>query len=728
MGRTLDQFCITHFTEVKYKELYSRRKQTLRTIRYKGGIWAPTIKKIQITVYYRDPSNPSQGVGTQLDVTPGTTDVTTNQGAVVAMLEMLTRRFMGEEAFKRIYPNQGDFKIDWAKFYAEDTWLYVRASVVDHYILVARVHATSAPTPPGPSPATAAKSTLRRCASTLPVDRLGAGAARSESTPTPTPLRGRPGPGALSPTAARYPPHPPASSAARFRCPPPATGCFPVLQVTTCHFLLVVGQTSDSDSVSVDLPHDPDLNLQRMRRGGRGGVWVLWFFESRDTLAAEPEALQQHFTPLLLLFVCAPFRYASTLASPHHYPGSQLPGVLAGVAGRTALCAAGVAAVLRVHTGAAMRARWRVGTREGIQGLCLWGRRRRTSTRRTQPPPAAILHRRDHSLAPLLKVNNPCWPTAQKRVVVDHRGYLLARIPYLYLGNPLAHRCFGSSRLARNLKTATTTLGNWSRNHVPHFYLFFTRRLHRSAPPGPGAPTGQHAKTHPSCKTRRPLPASGRRLSPVKSTRSSTAGDSDSLLIPPCRSSAARAARARLAVFLWSKPHRPRHGMCRKAPTRPRQMPVQQRFDTCFGHCVHENTMAGVVRWSGRPTMLSAVEGSCTLCATFTLLQTRSVVATAGARNAPVWTRLKRLDATLHGDPSPGELRNREAHWLNFIPRSRYTINVDFLSAHHGKASCADAAIAKLGQNKSYVVVACLDARFLCRLRLFFPKHRHHYR
>jgi hypothetical protein len=29
------------------------------------------------------------------------------------MLEMLTRRFMGEEAFNRIYPNPGDFKVDW---------------------------------------------------------------------------------------------------------------------------------------------------------------------------------------------------------------------------------------------------------------------------------------------------------------------------------------------------------------------------------------------------------------------------------------------------------------------------------------------------------------------------------------------------------------------------------------------------------------------------------------
>ncbi|KAJ7191251.1 hypothetical protein GGX14DRAFT_600955 [Mycena pura] len=47
-----------------------------------------------------------------------------------------------------------------------------------------------------------------------------------------------------------------------------------------------------------------------------------------DTLAAEPEALRQHM-PLLLLFVCAPFRYPA-LTSPHHYSGPLLPGIIAG--------------------------------------------------------------------------------------------------------------------------------------------------------------------------------------------------------------------------------------------------------------------------------------------------------------------------------------------------------------------------------------------------------------
>ncbi|KAJ7263281.1 hypothetical protein C8J57DRAFT_1231158 [Mycena rebaudengoi] len=70
-------------------------------------------RALHITIYYRDPSDPSRALGAHMEVAPGTENVTTNQGAVVAMLEMLTRRFMGEEAFNRIYPNPGDFKVDW---------------------------------------------------------------------------------------------------------------------------------------------------------------------------------------------------------------------------------------------------------------------------------------------------------------------------------------------------------------------------------------------------------------------------------------------------------------------------------------------------------------------------------------------------------------------------------------------------------------------------------------
>ncbi|KAJ7194432.1 hypothetical protein GGX14DRAFT_576380 [Mycena pura] len=104
-----------------------------------------------------------------------------------------------------------------------------------------------------------------------------------------------------------------------------------------------------ADSLSVDLsryadtgPHSFDewraewgnpvwrVGWPRDTRVAAAALWVLWFFESKDTLAAEPEALRQHIMALLLPFVCAPFRYASALAPPHHYSVPLLPGVLAG--------------------------------------------------------------------------------------------------------------------------------------------------------------------------------------------------------------------------------------------------------------------------------------------------------------------------------------------------------------------------------------------------------------
>ncbi|KAJ7210700.1 hypothetical protein GGX14DRAFT_565310 [Mycena pura] len=111
-----------------------------------------------------------------------------------------------------------------------------------------------------------------------------------------------------------------------------------------------------------------------------------------------------------------------------------------------------------------------------------------------------------------------------------------------------------------------------------------------------------------------------------------------------------------------------RHPLCARAsyvppgivrtPTRPRYVSTQYGDgDATTYYCVHENNMAGVVRWSGRPAMLSAVEGSCTLCATFTLLQTPSAVATAGARDAPVWTRLKRVLSSERLLPHQRDLR-----------------------------------------------------------------------
>ncbi|KAJ7202769.1 hypothetical protein GGX14DRAFT_570446 [Mycena pura] len=128
---------------------------------------------------------------------------------------------------------------------------------------------------------------------------------------------------------------------------------------------------------------------------------------------------RQRVMPLLLLFVCAPFRYAAVLASPHHYSGlsSLMQARVWGRAPGELLCAP--RAYRRVHAAAcsaASGARRRGGAREGIRG-----RRRRASMRRTLPPPAAIVL--------LLKFNNPStlplvatgW-FAQKRVVAARVG------------------------------------------------------------------------------------------------------------------------------------------------------------------------------------------------------------------------------------------------------------------------------------------------------------------
>ncbi|KAJ7191255.1 hypothetical protein GGX14DRAFT_600968 [Mycena pura] len=83
-----------------------------------------------------------------------------------------------------------------------------------------------------------------------------------------------------------------------------------------------------------------------------------------------------------------------------------------------------------------------------------------------------------------------------------------------------------------------------------------------------------------------------------------------------------------------------RHPLCVRAsyvppgivrtPTRPwyylaDRCPSGGSLTLRFGHCVHENNMAGVVGADAPPC------------------STRSVVATAGARDAPLWTRLKCL-------------------------------------------------------------------------------------
>ncbi|KAF7337317.1 hypothetical protein MSAN_02257000 [Mycena sanguinolenta] len=56
-------------------------------------------------------------------------------------------------------------------------------------------------------------------------------------------------------------------------------------------------------------------------------LWVLWFFESDETLRAEPEHLRRLLMNLFRPLVAAPFRYASALAPPHHYSVPLLPSV-----------------------------------------------------------------------------------------------------------------------------------------------------------------------------------------------------------------------------------------------------------------------------------------------------------------------------------------------------------------------------------------------------------------
>ncbi|KAF7341757.1 hypothetical protein MSAN_02074500 [Mycena sanguinolenta] len=65
----------------------------------------------------------------------------------------------------------------------------------------------------------------------------------------------------------------------------------------------------------------------RDAEGTAAALWVLWFFESDETLRAEPEALRRHLMNLFRPLVAAPFRYPSALAPPHHYSVPLLPSV-----------------------------------------------------------------------------------------------------------------------------------------------------------------------------------------------------------------------------------------------------------------------------------------------------------------------------------------------------------------------------------------------------------------
>ncbi|KAJ7753913.1 hypothetical protein DFH07DRAFT_959987 [Mycena maculata] len=61
---------------------------------------------------------------------------------------------------------------------------------------------------------------------------------------------------------------------------------------------------------------------------GAAALWIIWFFEDGETLRAEPDPVRRHLLILLLPFVVAPFRYASTLCPAHHYSVPLLPDVL----------------------------------------------------------------------------------------------------------------------------------------------------------------------------------------------------------------------------------------------------------------------------------------------------------------------------------------------------------------------------------------------------------------
>ncbi|KAJ7850300.1 hypothetical protein B0H14DRAFT_3452037 [Mycena olivaceomarginata] len=69
----------------------------------------------------------------------------------------------------------------------------------------------------------------------------------------------------------------------------------------------------------VGWPHDMERAM--------AALWVLWFFEGKDTLHAKLEPLWWHIMDLLLPMVVAPFQYPSALALPHHYTVPLLPAV-----------------------------------------------------------------------------------------------------------------------------------------------------------------------------------------------------------------------------------------------------------------------------------------------------------------------------------------------------------------------------------------------------------------
>ncbi|KAJ7215867.1 hypothetical protein GGX14DRAFT_391546 [Mycena pura] len=128
--------------------------------------------------------------------------------------------------------------------------------------------------------------------------------------------------------------------------------------------------------------------------------------------------------PLLLLFVCAPFRYASTLTSPHHYSGPLLPGIIAG---------AGAGAGPRVHARACRRiwrgdssaeARWHAGGNTGPVPTQAGIHEKNAAPARRDPPSYFYFFSSDtpirhnaEATVPVDTVSATGQPTAKKRVV-----------------------------------------------------------------------------------------------------------------------------------------------------------------------------------------------------------------------------------------------------------------------------------------------------------------------
>ncbi|KAJ7198172.1 hypothetical protein GGX14DRAFT_573732 [Mycena pura] len=106
-------------------------------------------------------------------------------------------------------------------------------------------------------------------------------------------------------------------------------------------------------------------------------------------------------------------------------------------------------------------------------------------------------------------------------------------------------------------------------HHV--LFTFFTRRLHRSAPPGPGALTGQHAKTHARARrdTRCPRPYPARAAAcPVVFAQDQCTPRAIRVVIASCRSP--RATRAGIgAQHTHPRPAAPTHSTFPPAALHP---------------------------------------------------------------------------------------------------------------------------------------------------------------